>query len=106
VGTSQKTNQAKLAAFDPGEKFLKDIPDRQTQCHAPIEEKIERDRSSLRAVGFDYDDFVGHLLEVFTVLTEGDKARSEITEKPEDKISATRLCGPKTNVLKLKLIIE
>ena len=106
MGTSKKTSQGKLIAFEPGNKFLRGIPDRVSQYKNPTEEKIERDWSNLRAVGSDYDDFIYHLLELIMTVEESGEAHSATALKPESKIVATRLHERGTNVLKLKLLIE
>ena len=106
MSTSKKTNQAKIAAFEPESTLPKETSDWLTQSHAPIEKKIERDRSNLRAAGFDYDDFVDHLLELFAVLAEGDKANPGIRSKSKNRIMATQLRGSAAKVLSLKLRIK
>jgi hypothetical protein len=106
VNASKKENQAKLIIVEPENQLLQEIPASLTSSPAPIEKKIERDWSDLRAAGLDYGDFVDHLLELIAAVEEGGKAKSAFQSKPESKITATRLNGPGTNVLKLKLLIE
>jgi hypothetical protein len=106
VHTPEKTDRKKLIAFDHGKEIRREIPDRLAQCHAPIEKKIERDWSNLRAAGSDYDDFVDHLLELIIAVEDSGEANSAILSKPESKIVATRSHGRGTNVLRLKLLIE
>jgi hypothetical protein len=106
VPAPEKTNRKKLIASDHGKEVLREIPDRLEQCHAPIEKKIERDWSDLKAAGSDYDDFVDHLLELIAAVKDSGEASPAILSKPESKIIATRLHGRGTNVLRLKLLIE
>jgi hypothetical protein len=106
VSTSKKTIQAKITALEPESTSPKKTPDWLTESHAPIERKIERDRSNLRAAGFDYDDFVDHLLELIAVLSEGDKADPGIRPKSKNRITATQFRGSAAKVLSLKLRIK
>jgi hypothetical protein len=106
VNMAEKPNRENLIAFESEINLTQEIPDWLTLCSGPIEKKIERDRSNLRAVGLDYDDLVDHLLELVTAVEESDKGSSGVPSKPESKIVATRLHGSGTNVLKLKLLIE
>jgi hypothetical protein len=80
--------------------------DWQKRCHTPIEQKVQRDWSNLRAAGLDYGDLVDHLLELITAVTEGAGANTALQSEPNSEIAATRLHGRGTNVLRLKLVIE
>jgi hypothetical protein len=105
VSTTERTNQTTFTAFDE-RKLRQQIPDLLTLCHVPIEQKIKRDWSNLRAAGLDYDDLVGHILELITAVKESGEANPALVPEPASKIMATRSQGSGTNVLRLKLVIE
>jgi hypothetical protein len=105
VSTSIKT-AAKPIVFEPENKLREEIPDWLTRCHGPIEQKIKRDWSNLRAAGLDYYDFADHLLELIAAVEDSGEANTALPLEPKGRIVATRLHGCGTNVLRLKLLIE